>query len=65
MIVFLSDFFLSEACIEDSKCIPAEEAISIGLGILWIISAALILLGGWKSLIFVCKRKKIEPTETT
>ncbi len=60
LIAFLSGFLLSERCIENNKCSPVETAISIGISIIWIISAALILVGGWKSLLFGCKRKKIE-----
>ena len=63
LISFLSAFLTSEACIENNKCTPAEEVISYVIGIIWIISATLILVGGWKSLLFGCKRKRIEPSE--
>ena len=63
LIAFLSGFLLSERCLENNKCSPVETAISIGISIIWIVSAALILAGGWKSFLFGCKRKKIEPSE--
>lgn len=64
-IKFFSTFILSEACLENYKCTPVENIILIVRGIIWLISATLILVGGWKSLIFGCKRKRIEPSELT
>ena len=58
----LTDFILSERYIENNMCTPFEEVILTGLGIIWVISAALILVSGWKSLLFGCKRNKIETT---
>ena len=63
LIRVIGDFLLSERCIENNICTPFEGVISIGLGIIWVISAALILVGGWKSLIFGCKRNRIETPE--
>lgn len=63
LIRMLTDFLLSERCIENNNCTPFEEVILIGLGIIWLVSTALILVGGWKSLLFGCKRKKIETPE--
>ena len=61
----ISAFLLSEACFDNNKCTPVEEVISYGIGISWLVSMALILVGGWKSLLFGCKRKKIKSTEST
>ena len=60
LIMILSNFLLSERCIENNMCTPFE---GISLNIIWVISAALILVGGWKSLLLGCKRKKIRPSE--
>ena len=63
LIKFITRFPVSERCIENNMCTPFEDIILIGLGIIWLISASLLLVGGWKSLIFGCKRKKIETPE--
>lgn len=65
LIRVLSIFLLSGACLYNNNCTPVEEVISYGIRIILIISVTLILVGGWKSLLFGCKRKKVEPSEST
>ncbi len=62
VISFLSVILMSEACIENNKCTPADDFASYVIGFIWLISLTLILVGGWKSLLFGCKRKRIEPS---
>lgn len=60
LIAVLICFLLSDKCIEYDKCTTADTVISVILEIIWIVSAAFLLVGGWKSLLFGCKKKKIE-----